>query len=642
MDYLRELILTWSKWHASKFPEEYRPPDVRSGTIRMSPYSVQGLGGKGGEILIMEDLPAPPSKRVSLSREFNVEFERTGDVPVYDRAIDFVLLKRKRKSVPKKTTALLKEQKGHTENEKPEETTLSMSQTDVLEVQFEEENILLSEDDEGSLKTSKRLRLSQRCFNCGSYAHGVKDCFHVIDQKSIEENRRDMMGMKESFRSLPKRYFLLGRDGSGKGNQVDEKGNILTPRQRLEQEFPECKPGVLTLKTKKALGIGDKDPPPWLARMQLLGLPPMYSALKDEQNSKASEVQISSRNATAPQVNGTTTRETISTSDPSLKCDEKSLHMLEDKYGYRKPSSSQEEGEVGDNDEVVKEKPSSEFPVDAISEQKVEANNGGLDENVSQKPLENFIGFESIEPDSEGQDGRANRMSVSEKIYVEFPGINAPIPEGANQLDWGSYDESHGRTYTEGRRSEKYPNAGRRNDQSYSSHGVERSRKTYRSSMRDQDSSRGKDSSHDRLSYRNRNFRQRSRSRGFRVDGIRDNERRSNRPKESMYPYDMEYRQRRQDYSSRPQSNGYSPSQQNYSDYVPGTYYGQYQAGTENRSYSFMHNQSPVGNSWRAGHNIPEHRNHENHSNRSMYHTSRYDPAQQSEPYNEPPPPPMG
>lgn len=37
----------------------------------------------------------------------------------------------------------------------------------------------------------KRLRLgSNRCFNCGSYAHAMRECWREVDRQAVEEGRR--------------------------------------------------------------------------------------------------------------------------------------------------------------------------------------------------------------------------------------------------------------------------------------------------------------------------------------------------------------------------------------------------------------------------------------------------------------------
>ncbi|KAJ6396235.1 hypothetical protein OIU77_021297 [Salix suchowensis] len=70
-----------------------------------------------------------------------------------------------------------------------------------------------------------------RCFNCGSYNHSLKECPKPRDNAAVNNARGKYDGLK---------------------------------------------PGSLDTETRKLLGLGELDPPPWLNRMQELGYPPGY------------------------------------------------------------------------------------------------------------------------------------------------------------------------------------------------------------------------------------------------------------------------------------------------------------------------------------------------------------------------------
>ena len=64
-----------------------------------------------------------------------------------------------------------------------------------------------------------------------------------------------------------KRYFLREEGGGRRG------ANGALP---LEEEFGDVKPGQLSEALRSAMGLGKRDPPPWLNRMREMGIPPGY------------------------------------------------------------------------------------------------------------------------------------------------------------------------------------------------------------------------------------------------------------------------------------------------------------------------------------------------------------------------------
>lgn len=101
-----------------------------------------------------------------------------------------------------------------------------------------------------------------RCFNCGSYAHTLSDCPRKRDEDAILAAREQFAASKGlSTRGWPSRYHVPATLRTG------AKASIPVSHLR---------PGVLSPELRRALSIGDLDPPPWLHRMQELGIPPEY------------------------------------------------------------------------------------------------------------------------------------------------------------------------------------------------------------------------------------------------------------------------------------------------------------------------------------------------------------------------------
>lgn len=97
-------------------------------------------------------------------------------------------------------------------------------------------------------------RSNTRCFNCDSYGHTVRECWKQRDRDDA---------------SRPTRQVVQEEAGGARYFDGDTIGGI--------SEVIEYIPGNLKPKTRKALGLGPDDPPPWLYKMQQMGLPPTYS-----------------------------------------------------------------------------------------------------------------------------------------------------------------------------------------------------------------------------------------------------------------------------------------------------------------------------------------------------------------------------
>ncbi|GBF87335.1 hypothetical protein Rsub_00046 [Raphidocelis subcapitata] len=113
--------------------------------------------------------------------------------------------------------------------------------------------------------TPKRRRLSSsRCFNCGAYSHTQAQCWRPHDPAragAAAAELRAARGPAAAGGGEVARYFSL------------------TAAELLARSYPDARPGAVSGKLASALGmLGPGAPPPWLARMLVLGVPPAYSA----------------------------------------------------------------------------------------------------------------------------------------------------------------------------------------------------------------------------------------------------------------------------------------------------------------------------------------------------------------------------
>jgi len=165
------------------------------------------------------------------------------------------------------------------------------SQTPFHNVLFEQKYAVPEYDRDSSTAGNKLVGMSSanliksRCFNCGSYGHSIKECWKEHDADRIEKRRREFFASKSSALLYPgedKRYFSTKRQQDDTG--ADTENSLLSPycmnaaRQEtnVAEKYPHVRPGLLSLRAKEALGMGPRDPPPWLAQMQRLGVSPAY------------------------------------------------------------------------------------------------------------------------------------------------------------------------------------------------------------------------------------------------------------------------------------------------------------------------------------------------------------------------------
>ncbi|KAK9105553.1 hypothetical protein Scep_022397 [Stephania cephalantha] len=121
---------------------------------------------------------------------------------------------------------------------------------------------LTSADDLNNLEGGVETVDSSRCFNCGSYSHSLKDCPKPRDNAAVNIARQQHKS---------KRGLISGPQNSSRYYQNSPGG-----------KYDGLRPGFLGLETRKLLGLGELDPPPWLHRMREIGYPPGYLEPDDE------------------------------------------------------------------------------------------------------------------------------------------------------------------------------------------------------------------------------------------------------------------------------------------------------------------------------------------------------------------------
>lgn len=103
---------------------------------------------------------------------------------------------------------------------------------------------------------------ASRCFNCDAYDHSLKECPKPFN-KVVVNNARKLHQSKSKRPAGPRVLTRYYQDTPG-------------------GKFDGLKPGCLDPETRKLLGLGEFDPPPWLNRMREMGYPPGYLDLEEE------------------------------------------------------------------------------------------------------------------------------------------------------------------------------------------------------------------------------------------------------------------------------------------------------------------------------------------------------------------------
>ncbi|KAI3784980.1 hypothetical protein L1987_44088 [Smallanthus sonchifolius] len=189
---------------------------------------------------------------------------------------------------------------------------------------------LTSADGPNNVDGGLELVDGSRCFNCGSYNHALKECLKPRDNAAVNNARKQHKAKRNqnSISRNPTRYYQ------------DTPGG----------KFDGLRPGVLDSETRKLLGLGELDPPPWLNRMREIGYPPGYLDAEDEDQPSGIEI-----------------------------------------FGDEVVKQETEDGEILDMD---------------------------------------------ISPPHGG--GEPPKPEPPKKMSAQFPGVNAPIPENADEWRWGA------------------------------------------------------------------------------------------------------------------------------------------------------------------------------------------------------------
>ncbi|KAI8002546.1 Zinc finger CCHC domain-containing protein 8 [Camellia lanceoleosa] len=121
---------------------------------------------------------------------------------------------------------------------------------------------------EGGLKVAD----ASRCFNCDSYNHSLKECPKPRDHVAVNNARKQHKSRhnKNAGSRNPTRYYQYSAGG----------------------KYDGLRPGVLDAETRKLLGLGELDPPPWLNRMRQMGYPPGYLDPEVEEQEQPSGITI--------------------------------------------------------------------------------------------------------------------------------------------------------------------------------------------------------------------------------------------------------------------------------------------------------------------------------------------------------------
>ncbi|KAG8456071.1 hypothetical protein GDO86_002027 [Hymenochirus boettgeri] len=109
----------------------------------------------------------------------------------------------------------------------------------------------------------KAKRPKACCFNCGSEEHQIRDCPKPRDQAHI---------------NMKKKEFLDACGEAGYQNQQRYHAEV-------EERFGKFKPGIVSDELQDALGISDKNLPPFIYRMRELGYPPGWLKEAELENS---------------------------------------------------------------------------------------------------------------------------------------------------------------------------------------------------------------------------------------------------------------------------------------------------------------------------------------------------------------------
>ncbi|XP_001506640.2 zinc finger CCHC domain-containing protein 8 isoform X2 [Ornithorhynchus anatinus] len=118
---------------------------------------------------------------------------------------------------------------------------------------------------EGQEIQVKAKRPKPHCFNCGSEDHQIKDCPMPRNPARISEKRKEFM------------------EACGEANNQNYQQRYHA--EEVEERFGRFKPGIISEELQDALGVSDKNLPPFIYRMRQLGYPPGWLKEAELENS---------------------------------------------------------------------------------------------------------------------------------------------------------------------------------------------------------------------------------------------------------------------------------------------------------------------------------------------------------------------
>eukprot|EP00878_Enallax_costatus_P019925 GHUV01021039.1.p1 GENE.GHUV01021039.1~~GHUV01021039.1.p1 ORF type:complete len:389 (+),score=137.30 GHUV01021039.1:824-1990(+) len=361
---LESALSEWVLWHQKTYQQGYTPGcQLYGGSIGLDVDQLQQLG-----VVSWIDKLAAVAGTGTRACHGAVSYEQDEAPPLYDRGVSELLAPA---AAPTSGISMLP---GGAEAARRRAAAEACYGTECKDLAA------------ATQAAAKRRKLSDnRCFNCGSYAHGLADCSKPFDQERVAAaraeqaaNRRPSNGFMANL--MRQRYFNAAFDE--KANGVDS-----------------MTPGCISAELAEALGLSSTlAPPPWLGRMAVLGVPSRYCRADDADQGVA-DGRIAFVDAS----------EDAESEDVDVQPQEQNGAGNGGK-SEASASTQEQQDDPADADFV---------PLGAAAAQQHEAGAANGERNVQQ---------------SIPQPGKP---AVKQRQYTkQFPGVNAPLPEGADAAAW--------------------------------------------------------------------------------------------------------------------------------------------------------------------------------------------------------------
>ena len=201
-------------------------------------------------------------------------------------------------------------------------------------------------------------------------------------------------------------------------------------RSADQQEFQGLRPGKLSSELRTALGLGPLDPPPWLPRMRQLGYPPGYTSKAEPDDDQPVEDRIDFLDDAHARPVSDVPLDGIADDHAQLALPappDKGQHTVEqpadddlDFIPFGQESDDMHLSASGAAQAEVSEARTSAAPSTDPSD------------SSQQAPLSRLVADQL----QEGSTAQLSRAESREQQLVQFPGINAPLPQGADPRAW--------------------------------------------------------------------------------------------------------------------------------------------------------------------------------------------------------------